>query len=387
MPIQSITNNTGTPVIGTIRLGIRKESKSGSEYPENTGYFVLHDAPQVISVYGNEPQELDIAFPSDDLEKVMPTWLKWFGAGVRDKTGKTVGGSLKCKGNGPDGEGNPGQAQFFAGRDAKTGVVPVRPCLGESCPDWNDAKGYRQCKPTMQIYVMLPKVSPFGVFLLTTTSWRAIKSFHDQIEWVRKLNNNHIALMPFKLRKEQQQVTYVDANGKEQKKAAWITVLKPNENRAEIEGMKDNLGVLAKAALDWSPNQAILDAAPAEDNFPAYSEQDQMAQIEAHKNVMTAESLLQDAEIQQAFTDMEKAYGKAFAPKDRMILIRKKEGSADLKAAVLDGIGLAISSQAAKVKTETAKAEARKAADAEAKAYAEEKAKLEQQHPETQGII
>lgn len=341
MPIQQITERKTAPVIGKIRLGIKKEGQN-SQYPSNTDYFVLHDAPQVIEHYGSEPKELDIVFPSDDLESVMPTWLKWYGTGTKGKDGKTLGGNLKCMGNGPNAAGEAGEAKYFVNKDQKTGAVPMRPCLGEKCPDWLNAKGERQCKPAMQLYVMLPKVSPFGVFRIDTTSWTSVKSFHDQIEWIRQLNGGRIALIPFKLVKEQREVKYRDKNGLEQKKPQWIMVLKPNENKEQIEGMRQNLELLGRAALSWKPTQELLEG-PMEDNYATVDVEAADIQAKTAQNVQTAEQLAADPEVVAAFDRLGKAYNKDLSLKDRIIKIRQKEREPNVKAAVLTAVEHAIS--------------------------------------------
>ena len=350
MGIQTITARTQPPVIGTIRLGIRKETDRGMEYPSNTNYFVLHDAPQVMEVYGKEPQELDILFPADDLEASVPTWLKWYGAGMKGKDGKVVGGKLKCIGNGPGADGLPGQAKWFDKTDQATGVVPARACLGEQCPDWNDGKGNRQCKPSMTVYVMLPKVSPFGVFAIHTTSWNSIRSFYDQLQWIKNLNNGKIALIPFKLVKTEKKVKFFDQKkGGESEKIQWIMTLKPNENKAEIAALAETLGRLHQAKLTWAAPAPELLAGGVEDSYIALDAESVETQVHTEQKRATAEQIAQDLEVIGAFSRMEAALGRALTPKDRLILVRKKEGEANVKEAVLAAIENAITS--AKPKT------------------------------------
>lgn len=350
MAIQSIQERNQPPVIGTIRLGVRKETDRGTEYPSNTDYFVLHDAPQIIDVYGATPRELDILFPSDDLEATVPTWLKWYGAGIRGKDGKVVGGKLKCMGNGPDASGAPGQAKHIEKSDPATGVVPSRQCLGEKCPDWNDSKGNRQCKPSMTVYVMLPRVSPFGVFAIHTTSWNSIKSFYDQLQWVKNLNQGKIALIPFKLVKTEKKVKFFDQKkGAESEKIQWIMTLKPNENKEEIAALAETLGRLHQARLTWSaPSQDLLLGAGQEDGYTAIDADAVEAQAHTAQKLVTAESVSQDPDVVAAFIRMEAALGRTLSAKDRLILVRKKEKEADIKTAVIVAIENAIVSAPAR---------------------------------------
>jgi len=61
-------------VLGTIRLGVRKEASSDAFYPVSVGCFVLDDAPGVEKIYGAEPTSLDIVFDSDDFAVEFPDW-------------------------------------------------------------------------------------------------------------------------------------------------------------------------------------------------------------------------------------------------------------------------------------------------------------------------
>lgn len=338
MPIQTIHNAQPVPIIGKIRLGIRKQSASGSDYPSTVEHFVLTDAPDVEKVYGPDPKELDIMFPSDDLEAIVPTWLKWYAGGVRGKDGSMIGGRLQCYGDGPDAEGKPGTAHYLLKRDPITRVVPTRPCAGALCPDYKSASGVQQCKQSMRVFCMLPLVSWYGVYQIDTTSWNSIHSFATQIRWVKDLNNGVVRMIPFKIVREEKTTNYLDPKtGKEKSGRQYIMMLKPNEVFLEKHGdnMKQKVALAFQASQRYLlPSREETLEAPMEDHFPA-TEVEVLPAITA---VATAETLVEDADISAAFDSLEKATGKAYAKKARIIAIRKKEGAADLKQAVLDQI-------------------------------------------------
>lgn len=327
MAIQSIEKRDTPPIIGTIRLGVKVKTNSGAERPDNADHFVIHDAPQLERVYGKQPKEIDVVFPSDDLDQSVPTWLMWWRPGAKDKSGKSISGVLRCKGNGPSDDGQPGTAQWFDKRDPATGVVPARPCLGAACPDWNDAKGNRQCKPNMKIYVYLPKVSPFGIFQISTTSWTTIKSLYDQLNWLKKLNNGRIGGICFKLVKEQKSFTKFDANGREQKMAQWVVLIRPNENPLEISGMSQSIQLLEQSKIAWQAPPQLLEA-PIED----------VPHLDVAEQLSAAEALLQDPEVQSYFTRLEQVLGSELSQKDRLIKARKCEGKPEPKKALLEMI-------------------------------------------------
>jgi len=64
--------------LGKIRLGVKKTSKKGNEYPSAVDYFVC--PPEVKEIYGDKPRRLDIMIPHDDVESIFPISLKRYGS-------------------------------------------------------------------------------------------------------------------------------------------------------------------------------------------------------------------------------------------------------------------------------------------------------------------
>jgi hypothetical protein len=311
---------------------VKVKTQGGGERPDNASHFVVHDAPNVEEVYGPAPTELDVVFPSDDLDACVPTWFMWWRPGAKDKNGKPISGVLRCKGNGPSEDGQPGTAQFFDKRDPTTGIVPSRPCLAQSCSDWKDAKGNPQCKPNMKIYVYLPKVSPYGVYQISTTSWTTIKAIYDQLKWIQQRNDGKISGIPFKLVKEQKSFTKFDANGREQKVAQWVVLIKPIQDQKALEGMSKSIQLLESPKVKWQAPPQLLEAPIAD--VPHLD----VAVADAEVKVSAAEALLGDQEVQAYFKRLEQVLGGELSPKDRLIKARKCEGKPDPKKALLEMI-------------------------------------------------
>ncbi len=337
MGIQQVDNRTSVPEPRKIRLGVRKE---GTAYPKNVEYFVLKDVPEVEAVYGKDPKELDIIFLSDDLDASIPTWLKWWGGGVKGKDGNIIGGKLMCKGNGPSPEGAPGVAEWWAKREPGT-PIPARECFGDKCPDWNDAKGNRQCKPSMQVFFILPLVTMHDFYEIDTTSWKTIHSFHDRLRYIKQVNNGRIRLLPFKIVREEEATEYTDPRTGERKKGTqWVMKLKSNEefmvkHADRVKEIVAKATMLEKSLSLPTPQQAAL--MPMEDNFPVLE-----AEALTENRVATAQDLLQDADILQAFADLEAVTQKKFDEKARLISIRKLESKPNVKLAVVESITTAI---------------------------------------------
>jgi Recombination directionality factor-like len=81
------------PRLGKIRLGIKKISASGREYPAEVPYFVL--PPEVAGRFPIEPTELDVMFPFNDVDEVLVTeYVRYQGSG--GKGGGLL--TLRCDG-------------------------------------------------------------------------------------------------------------------------------------------------------------------------------------------------------------------------------------------------------------------------------------------------
>lgn len=357
MPIQQIDARPRAPLMGKIRLGVKEEktNRDGKlvEYPTSVEHFVLKDAPDVERVYGPDPKEIDIMFPADDLEVVLPTYLEWWTSGRKGPDGKVIAGTLMCKGNGPGENNEPGVAQHFCKKDPVTGVVPSRACLGSACPDWVDDKGYSKCKPTMRVTVLLPLVSPYGVYRIDTTSWNSIKSFHDQIRWIRELNNGRIRMIPLKIVREAMEVKHVDKKtGKEMRKIFHIMKLKPNQMFLETHGekVKQIMGVFNAGTQYLLPSAQEVQSSPMEDNYGVVDLESQQA---SETKLATSESVAADPEINAMFDRLQSLTGMQFSAKARLIAIRKKEGEADIKAAVVATLNEKLAEAEKRAATET----------------------------------
>ena len=350
MPIQEIDENPYVEPIGKIRLGMRKTAQSGAQYPTTVPYFVLNDAPNVEKVYGPEPTEIDVIFVTDDIDAIAPSWLKWYGAGVKGSDGKVIGGKIMCQGNGPDSNGNPGIAQHYRERDPLTKVVPERECLGRNCKDWTDHKGNPQCKPTMQLNAILPRVTMSGIYRIDTTSWQSIRSFRSQLMWRKKLNGGRLAWHPFKIIRKERVNNFVDPKtNKERTSKQYIMLLEENEEFYQAHGkeVQAKIAAIADAAKTFAvPLNFTQDHVEGsmEDHWPVL-EAGETEALPAPKEepkgptpLEVSQGLLKDNDIIQAFEALEKHMGKKFPDKNRLVAIRKKEGGPEQKKQVLAAI-------------------------------------------------
>ncbi len=72
MPIKGWTDGDRLQRAGVIALGYIDENNNNA--PKAVDYFVT--PLEVQEVYGETPRELDIMLPNEDIEVVMPAYLK-----------------------------------------------------------------------------------------------------------------------------------------------------------------------------------------------------------------------------------------------------------------------------------------------------------------------
>lgn len=176
--IKGLSDRRRLPRLGVIRLGLKALSKGGKEYPKETSYFVVPE--EVAKEYGNEPTELDIMFPIDDIDAIFPTAYKHYGSSR----------GLKCSGDG----------------EKAYQVDPETRNLQEiACPCGLLEQG--KCKQTGTLMVMLPKVSVGGIYQITTSSFNSIVDINSGIDFVSALTSKDgispgpFAMLPLKLRR------------------------------------------------------------------------------------------------------------------------------------------------------------------------------------------
>lgn len=163
---------------GKIRLGQKIEvvTKDGKrvERPVALDYFVV--PPEVAAIYGDKPRALDIMFPSDDLEEVAGTSLRWYGSS----------GAPKCIGDGRN-------ASRF---NDETGQWHSIVCPYQNCPVYE--KGH--CQEIASLRFILYKVpgAALSVYQLDTGSWNSTMNIKSTL-MLLKSALGRISLIPLRL--------------------------------------------------------------------------------------------------------------------------------------------------------------------------------------------
>lgn len=385
MPIREITERVRIPIKGHIRLGVRQETAKGALYPKSVEHFVLKDAPEVEAFYGPDPKELDICFPTTNIEQLIPTWYKYFNSSTKGSNGEIKTGSLVCIGDGPL-EGCPGRATWMdrsrlpsdgvlnnGERDPKSGHI-YRECWGKDCSDARDARGNTKCKQTMQVYCFLPLVSMSDIYVITTSSWYSIRSFHERLMWDQRANGPEYILGPvlrnnkltqgnyYKIIREVTETKYKDSvTGAEKKSTQYVMLLKGSSQEMFLNSNMPRLQLVASKMQYGAPMLALPTAEeaihmPMEDIYPTIEGK---VEVPVVLQPSIDEVLLKDPEVLAAFDALAIAKGIKFTDKAKRQSILKKASQPDVKKAVLDEIAMAIASAKPKVSEEI------KAVDAE----------------------
>lgn len=190
------------PRLGEIRLG----EKDDNGIPKALDHFVV--PPEVEEKYGEQPRELDIMFPHEEIDVVMPAALKRYG----EQWG------LICRGNGEVASlshlyarKSPGDygLRHESGRiiDGAGEVFPVLPgedgrgwvqipCQYKACPHYQA----QRCREVVLVNVLLPKVAGvLGVYTIATGSFHSYTNIKNALGMLREMVRR-ISFVPLKLK-------------------------------------------------------------------------------------------------------------------------------------------------------------------------------------------
>jgi len=202
--INGISQVRRLPRLGKIRLGIKKVSAKGVEYPAEIDYFRIDPktpsetenkklTDEFHRLYGDQPKSIKIMFPLPDPGIVFPQWYKRYAYGV-----------LKCKGDGIE-------ATAISDQDAEgleiigqseTGGVKVK-CAGQDCPYYQGKK----CGEHAALSILLPDLPGAGVWEINTGSFHSIVNINSCLDYVRAMCGR-FHMIPLILERRMQEIQY-----------------------------------------------------------------------------------------------------------------------------------------------------------------------------------
>jgi len=237
--VKGLSDRRRLPRLGIIRLGLKaKSKKTGNEYPTETEWFVCPE--EVRKVFGEEPKELEVMIPINDLESVFPTAYKLYGSSR----------GLKCQGD--------GDRAYRVNDETKE-------MKGVACPCQLLEEG--KCKQSANLMVMIPKVSVGGIYQIRTSSFNSIVDIQSGLDYVAALVGR-FAMIPLKLRRVKTE-TYHD--GKKQSHYTLQIILDANIDmintmRLDTSRILEHPRFALPAPKDENPEFDPVDVVEEEEN-------------------------------------------------------------------------------------------------------------------------
>jgi hypothetical protein len=185
--VKGVSDRRRLPRLDKIRLGVKKKGKKNNkeyEYPAEVDFFVC--PKEVMKVYGEEPKELEIMFPINDLGVIFPQAYTMYG--------QTRG--VKCKGN--------GEIAMRLNEDTGAWIERECPC------EFLDQK---KCSLRGHLQFMLPKVNAGGVYQLDTGSFNSTVDVNSGLDYIAEMVGR-FNMIPLTLKRIQRET---HADGKKQK--------------------------------------------------------------------------------------------------------------------------------------------------------------------------
>jgi hypothetical protein len=182
--IKGISEIRRLPRLGKIRLGEKKTTESGKEYPVETSHFVVPG--EVARIYGDKPNSLDILLPVENLGVVFPQAMKLY---------STRG--LICAGN--------GETATFYNPASRNMEAKTCPC----------DKVDEDCKRLGSLMVILPRVCLGGIYQIDTSSFNSIVNINSNLadDGYIKALCGRISFIPLTLKRVAQEMQYEDKKG------------------------------------------------------------------------------------------------------------------------------------------------------------------------------
>ena len=205
------TKNIKLPIGGKIRLGIRVKNEQGKEYPKETDHFVC--PKEVRDVFGEEPTELTVFFPSAHREEVFPQNYEKYGSNE----------ALLCQG---DGEGSAQRLNLENGSWRKV-----------KCPCEHYNKKYDKktkiggCVKAGYLKFMIPSVSIGTFYQCRVGGTVSIEECNSAFELAEKTTGGHWAMIPFRMKRVAKKLKIP---GTANMKNHWVVTLEIAASTEEI---------------------------------------------------------------------------------------------------------------------------------------------------------
>lgn len=219
MPIIGLTDRgLSFPEIGSIRKGIKVEKKRGDktiEVPQDLEHFRVEfdvqeqdAAARFVQVYGEQPQEINIILPFDEIERCWDAWLEAYTAG-----------RLVARADGQ---------RFVYLVDTKTGEVKVKNGVPfvpyeDGMVVGHDYQGKDVfCRPSGRLQVIVPELKRAAYLTVHTTSIHDIANISQQLQAFKQINDGVIKGVPLVLRRRPKKISVPKPDGQRVRMEKWL---------------------------------------------------------------------------------------------------------------------------------------------------------------------
>ena len=214
-PIKDLTDGSrNMPVIGSIRLGEKKISKAGKEYPSEIDYFRFDPrtpddnksaaiVQAVENKYGKEAKSIQIWLPLAEQDAVFDVWYRWYGSGTMQKC-RGDGETARCAAKEP--------SEGLEILSEENNEIIVR-CDGTECPHY----GIGQCGRRAVLQVLMPDIPGAGVWKISTGSIVSIKNILDGMAYFTAVVGR-FHMIPITLERRRTEIQQTDKKTGEKKK-------------------------------------------------------------------------------------------------------------------------------------------------------------------------
>lgn len=240
MPIKGMTDQKKRFVrIGHLRKGEPKPE--GQVRPgRDLEYFRFDPEPgeeeaaaAFHAEYGDEPKEVNIVLPFDEVEENLDAWHEAYLAG---------GLVHRCNNEFVEYAIDPESGEVLVKNGLDRDGNRVK-CDGEPVAHWTDKKGNEHpvfCEPVGRLDVIIPELRRIAYVTVHTTSKNDIANLSGQLEGIRDLNGQRLRGIPLVLKRSPKMISTPGGEGKRVRRESWLLSIEPDRKwvEAQLEAMK-----------------------------------------------------------------------------------------------------------------------------------------------------
>jgi len=208
MPIKGLTDQERPtfPKVGDIRKGAPKGEKRPGRDLDYFRYVPIEGEEEAAETfhayYGNEPREINIFLPFDDVDRNFEAWMEAHTAGA-----------LQCRGDGET---------CHLWRD-EGGEMHREP---RPCGEYDICKG---CKATGRLKVIIPELRRLAYVTVHTTSKWDISEITENLRALRQLMDNGLKGIPLVLKRRPREISTPRDNGKRVRMTKWLLSIEADQ--------------------------------------------------------------------------------------------------------------------------------------------------------------